>query len=124
MEVLGVGKYLCQQYYKGNLKPSVFYTKESAEWRVSRCVEEALEQDGISGKAWRDIMSHERTKLHKQGIGGRVNFTGERWCGMPIESSGVLGNNVSSSNGGPSLIEIMLYDRVGRNFMKLLRSRR
>lgn len=126
MQTIGTGRYLCKLYYRGELKPSAFYKINSPEWALARCVEKPLERTGKIANYWRLLMSGElkrlpvrtRSKLNNTVAGGRANFTGVQWRGIPIESCVSLDGN---RDGELTIGEIMLYEAVGSEFLSLIK---
>lgn len=90
-----IGRYLCQAYYTGRLKPSVAYAENSGLWALARCVESSIQTAPYDlGEVWLRLLIGELRKLNttkRAGLlgGGASNpYFGSLW---DVRSSWVKG---------------------------------
>lgn len=112
------GRWLCNEYFKGGLKPSATYLDGGARFRLSRCVEKVLEDEhnrrGKLGEVWRQLMSGDLAKLNtvrrSRVLGGRASL-------RTLEGDKV---EIGVDGGELREMEVLMYFNVGLEFKKLV----
>ena len=106
-----IGRYLCNLYYTGTLKPSSFYKEGSSEYLLSQCVEKTLEKKSTLTNRWLSLLCGDTRKLNK--------FNRQRFLGGGADL-GVFDDLKFSIDGGElCMYEIYLYQAVEKNFRLL-----
>lgn len=136
------GRYLCQAYYRGQLKPSRFYAEGETEKLLARCVEEVIENAQPKlATTWAALLAGDLRRLNTMAraglLGGGAFNPGFDWDLVTNCSRGGAGAQARGQEGdwapgggkeeeaelisidGAETVrvaEICLYYQVGKKF--------
>ena len=135
------GRYLCQAYYRGQLKPSRFYADGETEKLLARCVEEVIENAQPKlATTWAALLAGDLRKLNTMAraglLGGGAFNPGFDWdfdtnhsrksaCAQEGDwtpgGGGLESAELISIDGAETVrvAEVCLYYQVGKKFEAL-----